>query len=79
MTKKAMIDEMVDNGYLITYGPKETKESLKKYLYRNRLKEQIEERYSIYLTIKEKRGKWKLPFFILTIANILTNFVAVLV
>jgi hypothetical protein len=52
-----MIDEMVDNGYLITYGPKETKESLKKYLYRNRLKEQIEERYSIYLTIKEKRGK----------------------
>ena len=62
MTKKQMVDEMVDNGYIIPYGPKETKESLKRYLYRL-LKEDIEEQYSgdryggCYLKWKEKKGK----------------------
>ena len=57
-----MVDEMVDNGYMIPYGPKETKESLKRYLYR-RSKEDIEEHYSgefygsCYLKWKEKKGK----------------------
>lgn len=62
ITKKQMVDEMVDNGYMIPYGPKETKESLKKYLYR-RSKEDIEEHYNgkfyggCYLKWKEKKGK----------------------
>lgn len=58
MTKTTMINEMVNNNYIVST---QTNEELKKYLNRKYLKEQIEEKYNKYLTWKE--GKWKLPFF----------------
>jgi len=52
MTKKAMINEMVEANYYITKG---TKESLKNYMNRIFLKEEIEKRYSLYLKWKEEK------------------------
>lgn len=53
MTKKAMINEMVEKNYFITTTG--TKESLKNYLNRIFLKEEIEQRYKEYLKWKEEK------------------------
>ncbi len=50
MTKTTMINEMVNNGYIVST---QTNEELKKYLNRKYLKEEIVEKYNKYLTWKE--------------------------
>lgn len=46
MTKMAMINEMVEAEYLICMD--NNKEGLKKYVNRNFLKEEIEEKYKVF-------------------------------
>lgn len=53
MTKKAMINEMVEANYYITTTG--TKESLKNYMNRTFLKEETEKRYEEYLKWKEEK------------------------